>query len=323
MVEAEASEPRPPDLLEPRDAPAMVASALAAGVPKSVLRVATMVARAQRCPGHTASFDAVEFFAGQRRICKALRLHGLSAVPFDKFTIDNRMDLESSQGFSLALAILLSVKPGGLVWLAPVCSSWVFINRSTSMRSPLLPTGNTALPHVQRGNLQAARCAALIWLAEFLGLAWVVEQPKTSLLHHSDRFAELLGKIPCHRTAAVLGAFKAATLKPLWLLSNKAWTKELGKPRVPKNHHFTNCTYIKKHGRVTGIPKTLKMSQTYTRRFGRAVAALHVQHLREHQDPEGQGHLFAHTHGLLRMQHEDDFWQDAKLPEVEEYLRGH
>ncbi len=90
------------------------------------------------------------------------------------------MDLCEDVGFVMAVALVLSVRVRGLIWFAPVCSSWGFINRSASMRSPLSIMGDTTLPHVRLGNLMASRVALLIWLARARGCTWVVEQPMSS-----------------------------------------------------------------------------------------------------------------------------------------------
>ncbi len=319
----------------PDSAAEVVQQALRVGIPKCILRLLVMVAQMQFHKG-VGCFDGLEVFAGQRRITKAMmQLYGLHVVPFDKYTVDECMDIESEQGFVLAVAFLLACKPGSLIWLAPVCSSWVFINRATSLRNPLLPAGNTHLPHVKSGNLQAARVAVLIYLAHFLGLTWIVEQPRSSILHCSARFVEILARLPCHRAVAALGAFKAETLKPLWLLSNASWPQELENHRVPWHHKFlVRASVVKvKSGRktVTGVAKNLKNSQTYTRRFGRAVAALHWKHLQLHSE-DGSGRnllrplleksLCRAAKRLLKMNVDDDMWHDAKLSEVEAFLRG-
>ena len=41
--------------------------------------------------------------------------------------------------------------------LGVLCSSWVFMNAGTSLRSVLLPMGNTRLPSVQSANMMVSR----------------------------------------------------------------------------------------------------------------------------------------------------------------------
>ena len=43
-------------------------------------------------------------------------------------------DLLSREGFRHALSLVLQVRKGGLVWMAPVCSSFVFMNSSNTAR---------------------------------------------------------------------------------------------------------------------------------------------------------------------------------------------
>jgi len=56
-----------------------------------------------------------------------------------------------------ALQLIRRLRPNTLVWLAPVCSSWVWVNRHTSGRSKAIPTGNPAVPSVQQGNQMTSR----------------------------------------------------------------------------------------------------------------------------------------------------------------------
>ena len=39
------------------------------------------------------------------------------------------MDMNTVNGFILALALVLKLAPGGVLVMAPVCSSWVFLRR--------------------------------------------------------------------------------------------------------------------------------------------------------------------------------------------------
>ena len=62
-----------------------------------------------------------------------------------------------------ALQLLRRCKEGGVIWLAPVCSSWVWISRGSSGRSKIMPLG---LPSesTAAGTLQVSRraCAPLL-----------------------------------------------------------------------------------------------------------------------------------------------------------------
>ncbi len=299
-------------------------------LPKALLRVLFLLAQVPGCHDHLPQgVHAVEFFAGKHRICKAFRMKGAQSIPYDKYTIDNRMDMNSSVGFALALLLVLAVRPGGLIWMAPVCSSWVFINRSTSMRSALNPCGDRSLPHVADGNLQAPRVALLAWLAAARGCSWVLEQPRSSILWHHPRFQLLLHHLQVFRAPLCLGDFGAATEKPIYLWSSHAWIQEVRpRGRKAKAKHTTCQQRRDANGKlVVDGGRLLKSSQTYPRAFGQAVASA----LLTHMEPHGGGLLqptpwrpsgaaFQATKNMLHMKPEDDPWEDAKLKDVEFFL---
>ena len=81
--------------------------------------------------------DVVELWSGVAAIVAAAKAAGFTAMPFDKFRIkgatdtddpDTTEDILLEAGFRRALNLVLHVRPGGLVWMAPVCSSWMFLN---------------------------------------------------------------------------------------------------------------------------------------------------------------------------------------------------
>lgn len=51
--------------------------------------------------------------------------------------------------------------------LAPICSSYSAVNRSTSKRSILLPFGDESLTGVRRGNKILSRCGVAKWFHAF------------------------------------------------------------------------------------------------------------------------------------------------------------
>ena len=117
----------------------------------------------------------IEFFAGRGRIAESFRERGHKAAIFERdmdhysrgqptrhklmsslnsnfsrinsnvninvadctFIFGNRgvHDLLSTRGLIAAVQLVRRLVPGGLVVLAPPCSSWVFMNRATSGRS--------------------------------------------------------------------------------------------------------------------------------------------------------------------------------------------
>jgi hypothetical protein len=94
----------------------------------------------------------------------------------------------------LCISLIMKMRPHGHLHMAPVCSSWVFLNRSTAGRSNVQPRGDTSQAYVREGNKQAVRCVVMCLLANWRQLSWTLEQPQSSLLHHHPAWQWLLGK---------------------------------------------------------------------------------------------------------------------------------
>ena len=80
---------------------------------------------------NTESIDAVEFFAGDRSVTKGLMGRKFIAVPFE-LRLSDCMNFMTAQGFALAIHMVRRLVQGGVCFLAPVCSSWVWVNRSST-----------------------------------------------------------------------------------------------------------------------------------------------------------------------------------------------
>ncbi len=196
------------------------------------------------------------------------------------------------------------------------------------MRNAVGIRGDVTLPHVRQGNLMATRTCLLLYLARARGCSWVVEQPRSSLLHCHPRFQQLFGTALVYRTHVVLGAYNAPTRKPLYLLSNDPWIDSLSS-RLPKAGHMyqmkTYKAYVDHAGRkrVCG-GKHLKASQTYPRKFGREVARQWAEHARSQGGLQQPTPLVTTpaTRKALKVGAEDDMWPEAELTSVEHLLRG-
>lgn len=132
---------------------------------------------------------------------------------------------DSEEYRRLALVAALRLEPGGLMMMAPVCSSFSDMCASQSGRSIVCPLGDTSLPWVRTGNLLAhrcrlrigryaivltdaefvsvynkptsscgmGRCVLLCYLAMALNLCFILEQPasaKFSFLPQWEHFCE-------------------------------------------------------------------------------------------------------------------------------------
>ncbi len=134
--------------------------------------------------------------------------------------------------------MLRRCRRNSLIWFAPPCSSWVWVNRHTASRSRAIPLGNCSLPHVRDANecvskpragstgalvnerslvlahasithasrehvASLVRVVLLMEYCLFKGLAYAIEQPLSSLLHLHPRMQALMGKptVPCLHAA--------------------------------------------------------------------------------------------------------------------------
>ena len=111
--------------------------------------------------------DVVELWSGVEAIVSAATAAGFAAMPFDKFRIRGVTDTDDPNttedilleaGFRRALSLVLRLRPGGLLWMAPVCSSWIFLNlrctKRTRVGGPRFQ-GNLKYLPVQQGNRMA------------------------------------------------------------------------------------------------------------------------------------------------------------------------
>ena len=71
------------------------------------------------------SLDAVEYYAGAKTWASELRQAGYRVATFE---LKDGEDILTDEGFLTALALLLSLAPGGVGHWAVVCSSWVQVN---------------------------------------------------------------------------------------------------------------------------------------------------------------------------------------------------
>eukprot|EP00959_Pyramimonas_sp_CCMP1952_P042494 888529-Pyramimonas_sp.AAC.1 len=88
--------------------------------------------------------DGTEFFAGQREFSKACWRAGKNVIPFEinDDVPGGQFDMNSDSGFANALHMVLRCKSGSINVLAPVCSTWVWVNRAAAGRSEWDPLGN-------------------------------------------------------------------------------------------------------------------------------------------------------------------------------------
>ena len=121
----------------------------ALGAPDILLRLIVGLAATLPSATFVQDGDSVEYFAGQMEVSQAMARAGLKAYFFELLRDNVMMDILGDKGFCYAVLLALKLRPGGFCMLAPVCSSWVFMNRGTSGRSRSSPVGRRDVPSVQ------------------------------------------------------------------------------------------------------------------------------------------------------------------------------
>ena len=169
------------------------------------------------CP----TYDALETFAGAMNVTKALRDRGLLAVGFEKRLHPLHHDFLSSHGFLHALTLAMRLEDGAFTMHAPVCSSWVWINRSVSLRTISFPLGDRSNASVEAGNIMVSRLVLLVLVLLSRGCWVVIEQPLNSVMQYHPRFQWMLQVHSWWRIVLDMGAFGADTQKPTVLFSSK------------------------------------------------------------------------------------------------------
>ena len=186
--------------------------------------------------------DVVELWCGVGSIAGAAAAAGYVVHKFDKFRVPGvsdvagplSEDLLTSCGFQSAVRCVLSMREGALLWMGPVCSSFVFMNSSRCKRTLQNPMGDVDYRPVAEGNLHASVAAFLYALACLRGILPVVENPAGSLIF---RFPTLESVIAFFSTGSALCcrcAFAAERMgkrfKKAYKLVGHAWVKHLCAP---------------------------------------------------------------------------------------------
>lgn len=241
--------------------------------------------------------DVLEFWAGVGSIARAARRRGMRAETIDKDHGSETNNLLTSKGFLHAINLVLRLKIGGLLWMAPVCSSFVWLSASHAKRGPDNDfKGDETQEFVREGNLGADIAIFLFVLAWSRGCHAAVENPAGSKFWHYPAFKQMAEHMPtlassvvhrCAFDARVYGdrlgkAYKVYCSEP-WVLS-----AELARGcTCPRREHRK---MVKRVGdKVWGLQSELSESQAYPDALGEAVIAAWQQVGRQSQSSGSSG----------------------------------
>ena len=187
-------------------------------------------------------------------------------------------NLVTRAGFNQAVKLVGRLRNGGLLWLAPECSTWVFYNVSRTKRCKNNHyEGDLDYPPVQGGNAMAEACVFLIKIARARGVNFAVENPERSYIWHCKFFQawlswEGLHHTSIHRCAYDTAPFGQRIMKVYKVVGSGQWLQNLVAPCPCGDapHKRLTRSWLNSEGRhrVQGVADLLKESQAYPPAFG-------------------------------------------------------
>ena len=184
--------------------------------------------------------DVAEVFCGVGSIWKAGAAFGYHCEGFDK-DMDQGMNVFYANGLEELVKMVGRVKPGGLLWISPDCSSFCGLCVAQTERSLQNPSGNLSRNCVKNGNFMAMVSMMLFVLGWMLGACPVLENPagnwiwklpavrqvfehiEFGMLHCADAASQgdvaqrkpmvLQGQCQCHGLRSSI--FRATTASPM------------------------------------------------------------------------------------------------------------
>lgn len=229
------------------------------------------------CPGaHTAllellrtspdaeELDFGELFAGQGAVSSSLAALGYRGRALDRERCPD-MDMLRPLGMAIALRVALSIRPGGCMWLAPPCSSWVWLTRGSSGRNVTVE-GDVTLASIVAQNAIAERVALILAVLTGRGVYWIVEQPASSVLWDYPAMRRCLTEHGLkHPTVMDMGAFGGSSVKPTHLWGTAPYLGELARTcSAPERLQL----------RLAGVQTTLRSTDAQGRRRCQGTADL-------------------------------------------------
>ena len=283
-------------------------------------------------PDHVT--DMSELFSGAGHVALPFKPR---AAEFDieRSPMEN---INSPEGFLTALRVVRdtnhrSGRRGTNHW-GTVCSTWVYLSRSSTGRSLAFPLGNVNQPVVRQANTMLARVCLCIVFGCCLRLAFFHEQPASSLAS-STKFLLWVRSVIIDileqrwdRFLMWMGHYGGHMQKPTEVCTNTEWGYLLRRPlsmerrqelwAVQGVQHLPGDQATGKR-RISGA-QGLKDSQVYPREYGEAIHDLwekHAQTLEIEEEVSSDEDLpwqewSAATHGCD--------WPETRLTEVAELI---
>lgn len=223
--------------------------------------------------------DVVELWSGVGNVCGSAAKTGFSSKGFDRDRVPGVTDgitaesenILTRAGFENALSLVLRVRPGGLLWMAPVCSSFSWLNlKNTQRRLENDYKGNVKYGPVQEGNKMADTAALFAKVALGRGCQVVIENPPGSSIwkYYGPKFMRNLPhQAICSRCAYAQKGESGGLWKQYKFYGSHPWVLNLNRLcECPANSHKRLTSKdVDAFGKVsvTGIAPRLTESAHY------------------------------------------------------------
>ena len=235
------------------------------------------------------NLDVVEVFSGVASIVKGAVNKGFRAEPFDLVATPEH-DITDEHGFQRALQLVLRVRPGGLVTMAPQCSSFVSAcaNNHQRKRSNHF-YGDETKQFVREGNAMATAAAFLLVVAWLRELFVLPENTPGSVIWNFSPFQAAVALTCAFERVVPRCFYQSGAGEKLYKRYKFASNSEviiqiLAKAKCTcKSHINLSKKFVqsdtgrakKNIGKVrwSGQPKLLKESQAYPLGLGAAIVS--------------------------------------------------
>lgn len=240
-----------------------------------------MLSDCPECP----LLDFGELFAGHGAVHRALGEMGYRIRAMD-LEYHEAHDLMQPMGMLLAVRMACSIRPGGVLWLAPPCSSWVWLTRGSTGRD-WAPEGDTTQAKVVVQNALVERMVLLLEVLHLRGCHYIIEQPASSVLWQYPAVAACLERHGLQGPCILdMGAFGGTSLKPTHLWGTAPYLHSLARrctaldrERLSQEGVQTTRRWVNSEGRPRCQGTTdLKGTQAYPEGRGAAHAEAFAAH---------------------------------------------
>ena len=222
----------------------------------------------------------LDYYAGQGLILDEALKCGFAGLSFEINDDNIRQDALSPEGLITQFVYALRMEDHyrSLAHWGTVCSSWIWMSRSSTGRAVWQPLGDSWSASARAGNVMVSRMALVLYLLVAKQVMWIVEQPSSSLMFLHPRLSQFrrwAGYLEARTTMAEYGG---SSSKPTTLRGSPPWLQQLERKITPQTRArlrkegvaLADVAEENRRKTVTGN-KNLKGSQAYPRGYAKAV----------------------------------------------------